>query len=108
MSGIDPAYFGNKEPIASLGNCLNVAGIIGVIVQRLPQFAHRHTKAAVKINERIVTPEAASKFLPADDFSGVFQERDEQPMGKLLQPYASPVLQEFPRGGVYLKRAELI
>jgi hypothetical protein len=26
----------------------------------------------------------------------------------LLQPYASPVLQEFAGGGVYLKRTELI
>ena len=39
---------------------------------------------------------------------GVFQERDEEPIGLLLQPYASPVLQELPRGGVYFKRAELI
>jgi hypothetical protein len=107
-SGIDPAYFSNKEPISSLGNCLNVSGIVGVIVQCLPQLAHRHPEAAVKINERIVRPEAASKFLPADNLSGVFQKRDEQPTGQLLQPDASPVLQEFPRGGVYLKRAELI
>jgi hypothetical protein len=108
MSGIYPAYFRNKKPISSLCNCLNVSGIFGVIVQRLPELANRHPEAAVKINERIVTPEAASKFLATDDFSGVFQERDEEPIGLLLQPYASPVLQEFPRGGVYLKRAELI
>jgi len=108
MSGIYPAYCRNEEPISSLWNCLDVSGIFGVIVQRLPKLAHRHPEAAVKINERIVTPEAASKFLPADYFSGVFQERDEEPIGLLLQPYASPVLQEFPRGGVYLKRAELI
>ena len=108
MSGIYPAYFRNKEPISSLWNCLNVSGIVSVIVQRLPQLANRHAEAAVKINERIVGPEAASKFLPADDFSGVFQERDEEPIGLLLQPYASPVLQELSRGGVYLKRAELI
>ena len=108
MSGIYPAYFRNEEPISSLWNCLNVSGIVGVIVQRLPQLANRHPEAAVKIDKRIVRPQAASKFLPADYFSGVFQERDEEPIGLLLQPDASPVLQEFPRGGVYLKRAELI
>jgi hypothetical protein len=81
MNGIYPAYFGNEESISSLWNCLNVPGIFGVIVQRLPQLANRHPEATVKINERIVTPKAASKFLPADYLSGVFQECDEEPMG---------------------------
>jgi hypothetical protein len=108
MSGVYAADFRNKESISSLWNRLNVSGIVGVIVQRLSQLAHRHAEAAVKINERIVGPEAASKFLPADDFTGVFEQRDEEPIGLLLQPYPSPVLQELPRGGVYLKRTELI
>ena len=80
MSGIYPTYFRNKEPIASLGNCLDVAGGFGVIIQRLPQLSNRHAEAAVKTNERIVRPKAASKFLPADYLSGVFQERDEESM----------------------------
>jgi hypothetical protein len=83
-SGIYPAYFGNKKPIPSLWNRLNVSGIFGIIVQRVPQLANRHSKAAVKINERIVRPEAGSELLPADDFSGVFQERDEEPTRLLL------------------------
>jgi hypothetical protein len=89
-------------------NRLNISGIVGIIVQRLPKLANRHPKAAIKINEGIVEPETASKLLPADDFSGVFQQRDEEPIRLLLQLDASPVLQELPRGGVYLKRAELI
>jgi hypothetical protein len=92
MSGVYPADFRNKEPIPSLWNRLNVSGIFGVIVQRLPQFANRHAEAAVKINERIVGPEAASKLLPADYFSRVFQERDEESIRLLLQLDASPVL----------------
>jgi hypothetical protein len=108
MSGIYPAYFRNEKPIASLWNCLNVPGIVSVIVQRLPQLANRHAEAAVKIDKRILGPQAVSKFLPADYLSGVFQERDEEPIRLLLQLDASPVLQELPRGGVYLKRTELI
>jgi hypothetical protein len=53
-------------------------------------------------------PQALSKFLSTDYLSGVFQERDKEPMWLLLQLDASPVLQELARGGVYLKRAELI
>ena len=81
LSGIYTANFRNKESISSLWNCLDVSGIFGVIVQRLPQLANRHPEAAVKINERIARPEAASKFLTTDDYSGVCEQRDEEPMG---------------------------
>ena len=95
-SGIYSAYFRNKEPIASLWNCLNVSGIFSVIVQRLSELANRHPEAAVEVDEGIAGPEAISKLLAADDFSGGFKEREEEPIGLLLQPYGSPVLQEFP------------
>jgi hypothetical protein len=81
LSGLYPAYFSNKEPISSLWNCLDVSGIFGVIVQRLPQLANRHPEAAVKINKRISRPEAASKFLATDYFSRVFEQRDQESMG---------------------------
>jgi hypothetical protein len=84
ISGVYPVHFRNKEPISSLWNCLNVSGIVGVIVQRLTQLAHCHAESAIKINERIARPEAASKFLSADDLSGVFEQRDEEPIGLLL------------------------
>ena len=108
MSGIYPAYFRSKEPIASLWNCLNVSGISSVIIQRLSELANRYPEAAIEVDEGIAGPEAAAKFLAADNFSGSFQEHEEEPIGLLLQPYRSPVLQEFARGGVYLKRAELV
>ena len=63
MSGLYPADLRNKEPIPSLWNCFNVSGVVSVIVQRIPQLAHRHAEAAVKIYKRISRPEAASKFL---------------------------------------------
>ena len=78
-----------------LWNCLDVSGIFSVIVQRLPELANRHSEAAVEVNEGIARPEAASKFLAADDFSGSFEEHEEEPIGLLLQPYGSPVLQEL-------------
>jgi hypothetical protein len=108
MSGVYPANLRNKEPVPSLRNRLNVPWIVGVIVQRLSKLTNRHPQATVEIDECIVEPQAASKLLPADDFSGIFQERDKEPIGLLLQLDASPVLQEFPQGGVYLKRTELI
>jgi hypothetical protein len=80
-SGVHPAYFGDKEPIAPLGDCLDVAGSFGVVLQRLPQLANRHAEAAVKIDERISRPEAASKFVATNYFSGAFKECDEEPMG---------------------------
>ena len=86
----------------------DVSGAVGVIAQRLPKFADRYAEAAVKIDIGIFTPQAVSKFLPADDFSGVFEERDEEPIGLLLKLYAPAVLQQFAGGDVHLKGAKLI
>ena len=97
-----------KETIAPLGNGLYISRTFGIVAKRLSQLAHRHAEAAVEINERIAPPETASQFLPADDFSRAFKQCDKEPIRLLLQLDASPVLQEFPRGGVNLKRAELI
>jgi hypothetical protein len=107
-SGLYPPYFRNEEPIASLWNRLDIARIFGVIVQRLPKLANRHPKTAIEIDKRISRPETISKFLAADDFTRSFEEDEEEPIGLLLQPYRSPVLEKFARGGVYLKRAESI
>ena len=101
-------HSGDNEPIASLGNCLNVAMILSVIVQCLSQLAYRHPEAAVKIDKRIFTPQTISKFLPADHLSGILQEGDEKPIGLLLQTHAHAILQQFARGDVHLKGAELI
>jgi hypothetical protein len=108
QSGVHSSDFGNKEPISVLWDGLDVSRILGVVVQRLPELANRYAEAAIEIDERIAGPEATSKFLATDDFSGVFQQHEEELIGLLLQPDASSVLEEFCRGGVYLKRAELI
>jgi hypothetical protein len=79
LSGIYPAYFSNKEPISSLWNRLDVSGIFGVIVQRLPKLTNGGAEAAVEVNKSIARPEAAAKFLAADDFSGSFEEYDKEP-----------------------------
>jgi hypothetical protein len=56
----------------------------------------------------IFAPQVVSKFLSADDFSGVFEERDEEPIGLLLKLYAPAVLEQFAGGDVHLKRAKLV
>jgi hypothetical protein len=106
--GFYSAYFRNKKPITPFWDGLDESGSFGVIAERLPELADSHAEAAVEINEGIAGPEAASKFLAADDFSGAFEKHEKQPKGLLLQLDAFPVLQELRRGGVYLKRAESI
>jgi hypothetical protein len=66
-----------------------------VVIQRFSEFANRHPEAAVEVDEGIAGPEAAAKFLAADDFSGSLEEHKEEPIGLLLQPYGSPVLDEL-------------
>jgi hypothetical protein len=78
-----------------LRNGLDVSGIFGVIVQRLSELANRYPEAAVEVDEGVAGPEAAAKFLAADEFSGSFEEHEEEPTGLLLQPYGSPILHEL-------------
>ena len=99
-------HSGAQETIAPLGNGLYISRTFGIVAKRLSQLAHRDAEAAVKVHERIVTPEAASKFHPANYHSGILQKRNEEPMGLFLQLYAPAVLQQFAGGGVYLKRTE--
>ena len=58
MSGIYLAHFRNEEAISALGNGLDVAGVLGIIAKRLPQFANGYTEAAVEVDKRIVAPDA--------------------------------------------------
>ena len=97
-----------KRAIAALRNGLDKVGVLGVVVQRLPEFADRCSEATVEVNEGVAWPQTSSKLLATDDFSGVFQKHEEEPIGLLLVLYLSPVLQEPRRVGVYLKRAESI
>ena len=78
-SGIHSPDLRNEEPIAAFRNRLDVTGIFGVIVQRFSEFANRHLEAAVEVNEGIAGPKADAKLLAADDFSGSFEEHDEEP-----------------------------
>jgi hypothetical protein len=48
----------SEEAISALGNGLDVAGILGIIAKRLPQFANGDTEAAIEVDKRIVAPDA--------------------------------------------------
>jgi hypothetical protein len=97
---------GSEEAISALGDGFNVAGVLGVIAKRLPQFADGHPQAAVEVDKGIVPPDAVAKFLTADHVSGLFQEHYEEPEWLLLQLYPVPVFQEFAGGGIHLERSE--
>jgi hypothetical protein len=58
MSGLYLAHLRNKEAISALGNGLDVAGVLGIIAKRFPQFANGDTEAAVEVDKRIVAPDA--------------------------------------------------
>jgi hypothetical protein len=94
-NGIHSPDLRYKEPVSALRDGLDVSGIFGVVVQRVPEFANRHPEAAVEVDEGVAGPEAAAKLLAADDFSGSFEEHEEEAIGLLLQPYGSPILHEL-------------
>src|ERR1700761_6076588 len=68
-----------KEAVAPFRNRLNVARILDIIVQCLPQLANSYAKTAVKIDKCIFWPDMVPQFLAGDYFSGVFQKHNEKP-----------------------------
>ena len=50
----------SEEAISALGNGLDVAGVLGIIAKRLPQFANGYAEAAVEVDKRIVAPDAVA------------------------------------------------
>jgi hypothetical protein len=106
--GFCRTYGGTKKAIASFGNRLNIPGTFGVVAQRFPQLADGDAEAAVEIDKRVSRPDTAPQFFAADHLPSVFQKHDEEPKRLLLQLHALPVPEEFARGRVHLKLAELI
>jgi hypothetical protein len=108
MDRLCRTYGGAKKAIASFGNRLNIPGTFGVVAQRFPQLANGDAEAAVEIDKRVFRPDAAPQFFAADHLPSIFQKHDEQTKRLLLQLHALPIPEEFARGRVYLKLAELI
>src|ERR1700751_2860532 len=97
-----------EEAISALGNGLDVAGVLGIITQRLPQFANGNSEAAIEVDKRIVAPDAMAQVVAGNHLSGVFQKNDQKPEWLLLQLYPVPVFPEFARVAIHLERAEPI
>jgi hypothetical protein len=97
---------GCEEEISALGDGFNVAGVLGVIAKRFPQFADGHPQTAVEVDKSIVPPDAVAKIIAGDDLSRILQERDQEPEWLLLQLYPVPVFQELAGGGIHLERSE--
>ena len=104
-SAVERQELGNGNPVR---NGPNVARILSVVPEGIPQFANSNPKAAVKIDKSVSLPDAALDLLPGDYLSGVFQKDDEQTKRLLLYFDPSTLLKEFARCRIYFERAELV
>ncbi len=96
----------SEKAVTTFGNRFDVAGILGVVPERLPQFANRNPETAVEVDEGVVPPDAVAQIVAGDDLPCIFQERDQEPEWLLLQLYPVPVFQELAGGGIHLEGAE--
>ena len=93
----------SEKAVTTFGNRFDVAGILGVVPERLPKFANRNPETAVEVDEGVVPPDAVAQIVAGDDLPCIFQERDQEPEWLLLQLYPVPVFQELAGGGIHLK-----
>lgn len=97
---------GSNKSVSPAGEGLNIAGLLGRIAQRPPQFIHRGVQTVLEINERPLAPDPFTQLLAGDHFAGVCQQ-DQQDLKRLSgQPNANAALEQFPGYGVHLKRSE--
>jgi hypothetical protein len=86
----------------------SVAGVIGIVAERIAQLANSHAQAAIKINKRRVLPDASLNFFPRHDLAGILHQDYEQAKWLVLQLDAPALFQQFTRRGIHFKEAKLI
>ena len=65
------------EAIALAGECFDVAGLIGRVIQDLAEFVDRSVEAVVEVTTGGTGPEFALEFEAADKFSGLGEQDRE-------------------------------
>src|SRR5271170_4235487 len=108
ICGVFPINDRSEQSISSLGNRLNVVRIFSVVAKSLPQFANRHSKAAVKVAKRISLPDTTLDILPRNHLPGILKKNYEQPERLLLDPHALTSLKELARSRVGFEEAKFV
>jgi hypothetical protein len=107
------AVFFDYESIAFARYRMDEAGIVGVVSQRLADFANRGVDAVFGIDEDILAPETVDDFLPGDDAILPLQKKDQQLHGDALEGNAlaflgAPLAAQLEAGAIELKFSESV
>ena len=86
---------GADEAIASPGECLDEARVIGGVAQRLAQPPDGGVQIVFDIDEDVVRPEPPLEIVARDHLPGVFDERCQDLEGLLAEPDPHPALEEL-------------
>ena len=108
VDGAGGSRSGSYEAISTLGNGLNVPGILSVVPKSFTQFANCHAKAAVKVDKGVSLPDVILDLLPGNYMARIFQKNDQQTERLLLYLDPPSVLQEFTGCRIYFEGSELV
>jgi hypothetical protein len=91
-SGLVGDFRLDEQAISFARNGLDIKGLIGGVAESLAQFIDGSVYVGVVVDVRVRRPQAYAQFLARDDFTGLF-EQDNQDLINLaleLQPRAIP------------------
>ncbi len=71
----------SDEPVSTLGNCLDVKGLLSCIAQRLAQFHHGRIQAMIEINESVRRPKDTAQILASNNLPRFLQKEYEDSIG---------------------------
>jgi hypothetical protein len=97
---------GRNKAIPSACQRLNVAGLLGGVIQRRSQPFNRRVQAVFKIDKCVLRPELFLQFLPRHQFPRSLQKHLQDGQRLAFQADAHSFFAQFPRVRVELVRPE--
>ena len=95
-----------NEPISAPGKGLDEPRGIRVIRQRCANLGHSDTYRVVEVAKILIWPDAPPKLFAADQFPGLFEQRQQDAYRLILQPDTSTTFVELSCAGVELEHPE--
>jgi hypothetical protein len=91
------------KTIASPGDCLDIARLVGRVPQSVPQSPYRDANAVIELDNRIVRPEALPNLFARDHFARGFEQHSEYLERLRLKSNPAPLFPQFAPSKVHLK-----
>jgi hypothetical protein len=94
------------ESVSAAGDGFDVARLVGGIAQGPPEPINGGVEAMIEVDKRAVAPDFGEQLLARHQFTGLFEEGQQDLEGLAGQPDSTAIFEEFAGRGVHFKWTE--